>query len=208
MKKINILLFCLMMLFLAVWVYLDLVVKLISIYWLIGELICLGLIVYGGAAWRIIQKQYSVASILFSLVFGTIWLGMTAYREIKIYREGAWQEKFGKGFNPQRRRLGTPIIPAGWQCDISFGPTAYWTGKNSVLGHDSKTICGDSVRDLDFERDNYNLKPSHGVPREVSIVTIYGRGGAMDSIKYSYERGSNDKPITRQQADSIFTPKK
>ncbi|MEO7049468.1 MAG: hypothetical protein ABI091_29460, partial [Ferruginibacter sp.] len=72
------------------------------------------------------------------------------------------------------------------------------------IGHQSKLVFLDSLHQLEFEEDTYNLKHADSAHRYVNIRTYFSKSGSVDSTDYRYEAGMNNKTISRAQSDSIF----
>ena len=208
MKKYYILLFCVAVLFAATGIYLDVYVKLQSIYWLAAKWIVLFGIILAAILVRIHRKQ-SLFS--FQILWVVIWAIMTGdmfYRDTKEYKLNVCQDKFGPEFNARRRSLGIPVIPEGWKVDSRNNHSAEWQSKDSVACHKNKTITVDSTCTLIAEHDEYYLKPLHGKSRDVSVLTKYARGMVIDSMIFNYYGGDSTLVISRYAADSIFAAEK
>lgn len=79
-----------------------------------------------------------------------------------------------------------------------------WRGDTSQFGHYSKDIAIDSACRVEFEDDDYKLKPVDNLVRSMSIRMKYARGRGEDSLFYYYSVGDSTQTITRQKADSLF----
>ena len=195
-------------LFVITWVYLDLIIELQSVYWLIAKYVWVALIIGGrkyldcmsGIKANIINTIASLLTLL--LVFG-----FNCYQDIKRYKLRTCQDKFGKEFNERRQRIGIPKIPADWHIE-SRSFSVEWKGKDHVIGHALKVIGIDSICAAASERDEYNIKPLINKARKISILFRYARGNDKDSISFDYTLGDSTYKISRQQADSIFSAEK
>lgn len=135
-------------------------------------------------------------------------MGPSTYKEISRYNNNVQLDKFGRVFNPTRRRLGVPDIPIDWYIKYKGNRFVEWQAKDTTIGHQSKEIYIDSVYNVDFEDDRYKLKSIDSVSRSISITSQYARGKAKDSIFYYFNPGDSTRLISRQQADSIFAAEK
>jgi len=175
------------------------------IYWLVGKLICLFIILIGLVFNKINDKKdaNSIAMIFLCASF-FLFLG---YRDISEYKKSACQAKFGPEFNTRRHKLGAPEIPGDWLAYRKLTGSVDWKAKDNI-GHVDKYIDIDSSCKINYEEDEYRLKSFHGIPRYVTIRTYYAKGKASDSIFYSYDLPDSSRLISRQQADSIFAAEK
>jgi hypothetical protein len=156
-----------------------------------------------------VLKEISIIGgfLVASVMLLNVWL--PAHREIKKYKNNNCQDKVGREFNERRRRMEVPVIPPGWQNKARYGDgDARWHGKEGVIGHEGKIIYFASDCVIDFERDDYNFKPSGNVSRSLSILTKYAKGKGRDTISFDYTVGDSTRTIIRQQADSIFAAEK
>ena len=206
MKKYFVLFVCFMVLFGATGIYLEVYIKVVSIYWLVGKWVCFGTLLLGGFIALIKRKKKPDLYPLVMLPIWTILLGFQFYRDITEYKRNACQDKFGQEFNARRRSLGIPEIPANWHVDDRWDRYVDWKGKNGVTGHADKAVGVDSTCTLEFEQDDYDLKPLKDKRRDVTISTHYAKGN--DSIFFSYYDGDSSHVISRHKADSIFAVEK
>jgi hypothetical protein len=177
--------------------------------WIIGKCVCLFLVVISPPIYRIAKKEISIFAGILMACVGLLNLWLLVHRDIEKYKYNICQVKFGKAFNWRRLDMGTPVIPEDWHNKPSFDDSeANWNGKDSVIGHNGKTIAFTSDYGIDFERDNYNLASSRGLSRSISIMTTFAKGKGRDTISFDYSFGDSTKTITRQQADSIFAAEK
>jgi hypothetical protein len=208
MKKWNVIFWVFFGLFLIIGGYLDFYVKLDSIYWLVCKLVGFALLILGQLLLIILKKEESKALVVFRICFCIFFIGYFGHSEITRYKSDICDDKFGREFNARRRKLGTPEIPADWNVDYKGRRSVDWKAKDTA-GHAVKYISIDSSCTIRSEEDFYNLKPIHGVSRDVSVFTRYAKGKGSDSISYFYEAGFNtNRQISRQQADSIFAAEK
>jgi len=207
MKKINLFHTCFSILFLCLWAYLDIYLKLQSVYWLIGKCICFFLICAVAFFIRLRQKNESIWSSVFALLMWFSLLGWYEYQEITKYNRNVCQDKFGREFNKTRRSLGVPEIPADWIMEDRDRFSVVWQRKAHTIGHQSKYISIETCV-LKYEDDSYNLKPFDTIKRRVTINTQYARGKSKDSLFYHYEVGDSTRSISKKQADSIFDAEK
>jgi len=206
MKKADFFLILFGCLFLFAWIYLDEFLKLESVYWLIGKIICF-IITYGSIAfiWYC-RKKNDKFNLIFMICYATIFSSFYSYREISKYERNACQDKFGRAFNTTRRSLGIPLIPDGWQIDSRGNHNVEWKAKDSIIGHYSKYIDIDSTCSLIFENDDYNLKSINGKSRYVSVSNHVLE--ERRSVSYSYYEGDSSRIISQRMADSIFAAEK
>ncbi|QEC78681.1 hypothetical protein [Mucilaginibacter ginsenosidivorax] len=131
------------------------------------------------------------------------------YKDIAKYNNNVQLGKFGRVFNPTRRRLGVPEIPVDWYIKYKGNRFVEWQAKDTTIGHQSKYVSlEDAVWKIELEVDDYKLKPIDSVSRNISIRTIYAHGKAKDSIFYNFNPGDSSRLISRLQADSIFAAEK
>lgn len=130
-------------------------------------------------------------------------MGFTGYNEVFKYEIAVCHDKFGREFNERRRQLGIPEIPANWQIDSKRDDLTSWHGKDSIGGHESKTIIFDKCR-IDREDDEYYLTPRDGDSRHMEVIYQYAEGNVGDSTFFNYEVDNNISRISRSMADSIF----
>ena len=95
-----------------------------------------------------------------------------------------------------------------WKKDHGWDRSVEWNSRNNLRGHREKYIGFDSLRKIEFERDEYNLKNGHDSTKSMSILFRYARGMAKDSIFYQFEEKDSTKTISRHQADSVFAAEK
>lgn len=141
----------------------------------------------------------------YTIVLIGLW---QCWREYSNYKKEQRIEKYGIAFNKTRQKLGVPIIPADWHFEYPGNHGADWEGKEGVFGHASKYVGLDSLHQIEFERDEYNLKVAGDTDRGISISFKYARGKSKDSIFYWYSTKDTSLNISRQQADSIFAAAK
>jgi hypothetical protein len=207
MKKFNVLHTCFTCLFLIVWVYLDVFIELQSIYWLCGKLIGFFLIMAGVVFIRVNKKEESKSSVIFTVCFSILWLTFLGYTDITKYRRNICQDKYGREFNKRRQTLGIPEIPADWHAEGRYDNSIDWKGKEGVIGHESKTIFIHSC-EIYLENDEYHLKSTDTISRGISVTTKYAMAHGKDSVMFYYSVGSDNRAISRKQADSIFAAEK
>lgn len=153
----------------------------------------------------VVKRQVSKAWVIYRVCFAVFVLSLWGHRDVEKYRKYACEAKFGPEFNQRRRKLGTPEIPVGW---IKESYADDWRAKDTI-GHVSKHIQINSDCVIEFEEDEYRLKPLHGIPRDVTIRTYYAKGKGQDSIFYHWAGGiDTNRTITRHEADSIFAAEK
>jgi hypothetical protein len=143
MKKNDILLLSFAALFVAVGIYLDFYIKLISIYWLVGKWIGLSAIMFFAFVPRIIRKEKIEFSVRFMMITYVTFYGLQCYRDITDYKENVCADKFGQEFNGRRRELHIPAIPKDWHFEYRYDRLVDWKGK-SITGHERKSIGIDS----------------------------------------------------------------
>ncbi|MGZ3890939.1 MAG: hypothetical protein ACXVI9_10600 [Mucilaginibacter sp.] len=137
-----------------------------------------------------------------------IFVGFWGYRDLAKYKSNICDDRFGREFNARRRSLGVPEIPADWHVDYKGRGYVTWKAKDTT-GHFRKYISVDSSCAIEYEEDEYNLKPVNAKLREISIDTRYKGGKRINSISYWYTPGiDTGRYISRQQADSIFAAEK
>ena len=207
MKKWSIIIVCFSCLFIgAIW-YIELKYKLESLDWLLTKLAGMAIIFFALVFVVISQKESKWSKIL-RICTLLLSMGPLTYKDISRYNNIVQLDKFGRVFNPTRRRLGVPEIPANWKIESRRDRSVSWVSTDTTIGHQSKEIYIDSVYNVDFEDDRYKLRPIDSVSRSISITSQYARGKAKDSIFYYFNPGDSTRLISRQQADSIFAAEK
>jgi hypothetical protein len=144
----------------------------------------------------------------FLAFFYTLVMSYWGYKDIVKYNDYLCTDKFGPEFNARRQSLGVPQIPADWHEDYTLNHSSRWEQKDSTTGHHDKHIYIDSTCAIEFEDDQYYLKPINGKSCGMGVQTRYARGKAKDSIFFRYNNGDSSRDVTRQQADSIFAAEK
>ncbi len=212
MKKFDIIFLSIAIAFIVLWIYLDDVVELRSLNWLIVKYSCIFLLTITPIVYRIIVEKYPIMGILIGILyFGVMLLNgwQMAKRDIDKYKNNICQDKFGMTFNARRLTRGIPVIPAGWHNTSSYGFfEADWKPKNKVTGHGEKLIFFTNDYGVEFERDDYTINPKQGFPMAISILTKFAKRKGKDTISFLYSLGDSTHTITRTQADSIFAAEK
>jgi len=181
----------------------DLIFKLRSLYWEVGKMVALLIVIVSMLILERITNKWSWLHIIGLAAISAALFGLYGWDAFNQYKHDLIMDKLGKEFNPQRRELGLPVIPAGWYIKDRDKHWTEWQG-NDTIGHYWKMTWVDSSYSLETEYDEYKLK-SGG---DVDIDARFSKGNKLDSILYSYQEGSNSRTITRQQADSIFAVEK
>lgn len=208
MNKFKILYFCFAIIFVTLSVYLELYIKLVSLYWLIAELAGFLFIIVG----RIVLDVLEGIELGRNIFFKTLWMmmvfGYLGYLVINNYKRSTLQDRFGPAFNAKRGPLNIPAIPSGWQLKFRNKGNMKWQTKDSVIGHQSKYIGFDKDYGLYEEFDEYDFKPHKGFIRKMYINTHFSPELKVDSISFIFDEGDYDHHLSRQQADSIFAAEK
>lgn len=207
MKKARIVFICFICLFVLTWIYLDWIVELQSIYWLIGKFVGFSIIVFPPLIKDCRQQTATKRNMIYRLGLLAFVMGFNGYNDIKTYKRNICQDKFGLEFNPRRRSLGIPEIPPDWHIDNRRGFSVEWKGRESVIGHQYKYISIDSCA-LDRESDYYNLKRTNDKSPHLTISWMYEKEKNTDSISYNYNDGDSTREVSRQFADSVFDAEK
>jgi hypothetical protein len=181
----------------------DIIFKLRSLYWEVGKMVALLIVMMGMLILERITNKWSWLRIIGLAVISAALYGLYGWDAVNQYKHNVILDKLGKEFNPQRRELGLPVIPAGWYIKDRDKHSTEWQG-NDTIGHYWKMTWVDSSYLLETEYDVYRLK-SGG---DVEIDARFSKGNKLDSISYSHEEGSDSRTITRRQADSIFAAEK
>jgi len=143
------------------------------------------------------------------IAFWIVWFSFfTLRKNYNTHQNKLRLDKYGPVLNAKRAKFGIPLIPVNWQPDYYDDRYAEWRKKDSTIGHQNKSVWLDSLHRLDFEEDTYNLTHAHSADRFVNIRTYFSKSGSVDSSDYTYEAGTNNKTISRAQADSIFKAEK
>jgi len=209
MKKIDVFLICFIGLFVIAMTYFDGYLELQSIYWLVGKLIGISIIVCGSIFSHYRKKETPLILFVLSTCFWGFPIAYFAYQDVAKYQRNVCQGKFGMEFNKLRQRLVVPEIPSNWHIDYSGRGYVGWAAKDTLIGHWQKYLSiDDSSCSIKYESDEYKLKPVGPVTRSLSIYTKYARGKGIDSIFYHFDLGHTTRFISRQQADSIFVAEK
>ena len=169
----------------------------ISVYWLVGSLSTFFLFVVVWAIIDIIEKKKTRSNIFFSLCAQLLFLGFLSSPQISRYNRNVCQDKFGREFNARRQSKGIPQIPLNWKIQSRGSKWVDWRAKDSVIGHESKSIEIGSSCAIVSEDDEYNLKPLHGKSRDMSIYAKYARGKAKDSIFFRFGDVDSTRNISR-----------
>lgn len=139
------------------------------------------------------------------VAFYMVWISFfNLRRDYDKHQNKLRLDKYGPVLNAERAKLGIPVIPVNWQPNYLGAWGADWRRKDSTIGHQSKLVFLDSLHQLEFEEDTYNLKHADSAHRYVNIRTYFSKSGSVDSTDYRYEAGMNNKTISRAQSDSIF----
>jgi hypothetical protein len=209
MKTFRIVAFCFTILYFGGQWYVDDHLKLHSVYWLCTKLVGLIIIWLFLFYTSLKNEEVSKLSFIFSCCMWTLLLGYFGYDDTVKYNSEAHQERFGREYNARRHSLGIPELPVGWYVESRDKYSVRWKAKDTI-GHISKRVTFYVNYAIEFEDDNYNLKPVKGVHRNLSVRTEYNYDNGRDSISYWYQVGSDNHywDITRQQADSIFAAEK
>ncbi|WP_295673295.1 hypothetical protein [uncultured Mucilaginibacter sp.] len=211
MKIFKTLYFCFAILFILLWIYILIYIKIISLGWLIAELAGFLLLVIAYIVHGILKGIERPRKIFLGALLMVIVFGFNGYNEIKAYKRNVCQAQFGPEFNTTRRSIGTPIIPANWQIKESSEGRVLWQPADSLIGHQKKYIRIETGCAIEEELDYYGLASRHGNKRELMIETQFGRGRLNDSVFYYYyhdKAGRRTDTLSRQQADSIFAAEK
>ena len=188
-------------LFSAVLLYFGVALYLIQEYFFAAGFALVSVINIVGA----IRKKSS--DLTFWVVVGIgVNIGLTLYgsrRTFAKHEEYVCSARFGREFNGKREYRSVPILPWGWK-KIDSGWRTVWNGDTSAFGHYAKEIIIDSACRIDWEDDDYKLKPVGDMAREISIRMKYAKGRGEDSLFYYYSVGDSTHAITRQKADSLF----
>jgi hypothetical protein len=174
-----------------------------SFYWEAGKMVVLLIIIVGLLVLEQLRNKRSWPRVVGIVVIYAALCGLVGWDSVDQYKHNLILDNLGKDFNPRRRALGLPVIPAGWYIKNRDRHSTDWRG-NDTTGHYWKMTMVDSTYTLDFEEDEYQLKAGG----DIMIQARFSKGNKLDSISYSYEEGSNSRPITHQQADSIFAAEK
>jgi len=127
-----------------------------------------------------------------------------SYKEYERYTNDKILFSYSKEFNHCRQKLGIPVIPASWQVKSKGYKDIEWQSKKSIIGHDEKLIVLTTDYKIEFETDDYKLKPQDTIERNLYVRYIYATGKHPDTLDYSYAVGDSVRSITRQVADSIL----
>jgi len=196
MKKFSIFFTCFALLWWIAGGYIEFKYDPHTAYWLafqlFGRLLLIGTILFNA----ICRKEEGKWSILFGMCCWTLIMFYWGNKDVAKYKDNVCMDKFGKAFNEIRKNRGIPIIPAGWHERYSNHGRANWESEEHVIGHTEKYIDVDDGCVLNFEDDDYTLKPTRGIKQFLYIRTQYAKGKGSDTISYRYAVGDSSRTIT------------
>ena len=147
-----------------------------------------------------------------SAQFGTlatqlVWLcflTFQSYKNYSKYEDGKILIHYSKDFNHRRKQLGVPIIPAWWHVFDKGTRDIEWRGNEHSIGHVDKLIIVDSNRMIEFESDDYTLKPIGKSERHIYVRYIYETRKHPDTLGFTYAIGDSSKNISKAVASDTL----